>query len=107
MDKKNIIDGDFLAGWKNYVFDEEEILWKGKPSIEAYYKSLKTNLKFDFRDDHSPVIILLVFIVAILVFALYKIDQMTIAIIVAIVGLILPLVYEYLQHSFQFIDSHL
>lgn len=98
MKKTSIIDGDFFAGWENYIFSESEIKWTGKPKVEPSFKLLENGIYHDVMTGPSSLFLIYCIYLTSVTYAFYEQGYHLSAFSIAFIGFTFPFLIDYLKY---------
>ncbi len=96
---KDLIDSEFLSGWENFIFSEDEIKWRGKPNFEFTSRILEGDNHHDVVTGLTSILTLYMMFIGVLFYLIYSSGFEIIAIIGGIIGVIFPFVFDYIKYK--------
>ena len=99
MRKRSILDRDFFVGWDNYVIQEDELLWTGKPRIQQYFRFLEKDFYHDVMTGVSSVVMLYTMLLLAITYGLYELGFQFYGIIIFVLGATIPFLWEYFNYK--------
>ena len=94
MQKDQLTDSDFFAGWGQYILKEEEILWEGRPPFRYIIRFFENDYYHDVITGVSSFTTIYSAVVLLISYNLYQ-QSWILAITFALAAFLLPFIYEY------------